>query len=117
MTILISLQIIVFFVKFWRLHVKIFGWFILCYLEKAALSARLAALRRGMAVTVRYFQPDLLCPADPPVGRYQTVTGTVQTLDPVQKTLRLVLDSPHTGPGVEKEKVVVIPLEDITTLA
>ena len=85
--------------------------------EKAALSAKLATLRRGMAVTVRYFVPDLLCPADPPVGRYQTVTGTVQTLDPVQKTLRLVLDSPHTGPGVEKEKVVVIPLEDIAALA
>ena len=100
-----------------RLHVVFVDWFILCYLEKAALSARLAALRRGMAVTVRYFQPDLLCPADPPVGRYQTVTGTVQTLDPVQKTLRLVLDSPHTGPGVEKEKVVVIPLEDIAALA
>ena len=85
--------------------------------EKAALSARLAALRRGVTVTVRYFQPDLLCPADPPVGHYQTVTGTVQTLDPVQKALRLALDSPHTGPGVEKEKVVVIPLEDIATLA
>ena len=85
--------------------------------EKAALSAKLATLRRGMAVTVRYFVPDLLCPASPPVGRYQTVTGTVQTLDPVQKTLRLVLDSPHTGPGVEKEKVVVIPLEDIAALA
>ena len=85
--------------------------------EKAALSAKLATLRRGMAVTVRYFVPDLLCPASPPVGRYQTVTGTVQTLDPVQKALRLALDSPHTGPGVEKEKVVVIPLEDIATLA
>ena len=45
------------------------------------------------------------------------MTGTVQTLDPVQKALRLALDSPHTGPGVEKEKVVVIPLEDIVTLA
>ena len=85
--------------------------------EKAALSTKLATLRRGVTVTVRYFQPDLLCPADPPVGHYQTVTGTLQTLDPVQKALRLVLDSPHTGPGVEKEKVVVIPLEDIATLA
>ena len=85
--------------------------------EKAALSARLAALRRGVTVTVRYFQPDLLCPADLPVGHYQTVTGTVQTLDPVQKALRLALDSPLTGPGVEKEKVVVIPLEDIATSA
>ena len=85
--------------------------------EKAALSAKLATLHRGMVVTVRYFQPDPFCQADPPVGRYQTATGTVQTLDPVQKTLRLVLDGQHMGPGVEKEKVVVIPLEDIATLA
>ena len=84
--------------------------------EKAALSAKLATLRRGMAVTVRYFVPDLLCPADPPVGHYQTVTGTVQTLDPVQKTLRLVLDSTTGGPGVQKKKALVISLGDIEAL-
>ena len=84
--------------------------------EKAALSARLAALRRGMTITVRYFVPDLLCPADLPVGCYRTVTGAVQALDPVHKTLRLALDSPHTGPGVEKEKVVTIPFAEIETL-
>ena len=78
--------------------------------EKAALSARLAALRRGVTVTVRYFQPDLLCPADPPVGHYQTVTGTVQ------KTLRLVLDSTTGGPGVQKKKALVISLGDIEAL-
>ena len=74
--------------------------------EKAALSGKLAALRRGMTVTVRYFVPDLLCPADPPVGRYQTVTGTVQTLDPVQKILRLVPDSTTGGPGVQAGFVI-----------
>ena len=84
--------------------------------EKAALSAKLATLRRGVTVTVRYFQPDLLCPADPPVGHYQTVTGTVQTLDPVQKTLRLVLDSTTGGPGVQKKKALVISLGDIEAL-
>ena len=85
--------------------------------EKSVLSARLAGLRRGVTVTVRYFQPDLLCQADPLVGRYQTVTGTGQALDPVGKTLRLVLDGPHTGPGVEKEKTVIIPMESIESLA
>ena len=84
--------------------------------EKAALSAKLATLRRGMAVTVRYFVPDLLCPASPPVGRYQTVTGTVQTLDPVQKALRLALDSTTGGPGVQKKKALVISLGDIEAL-
>ena len=84
--------------------------------EKSALSAKLATLRRGMAVTVRYFVTDLLCPAAPLVGRYQTVTGTVQTLDPVQKTLRLVLDSTTGGPGVQKKKALVISLGDIEAL-
>ena len=85
--------------------------------EKSALSAQLAGLRRGMTVTARYFPPDLLCQTDPPVGCYQTVTGTVQALDPVGKTLRLVLDGPHTGPRVEKEKSIGIPLENIESLA
>ena len=84
--------------------------------EKAALSARLAGLRRGMSVTVRYFQPDLLCQDDPPVGRYITVAGTVQALDPIAKTLRLALDGQPKGPGVEKEKVVAIPFAEIETL-
>ena len=84
--------------------------------EKAALSAKLAGLRRGMTITVRYFVPDLLCPADPPVGCYRTVTGAVQALDPVRKTLRLALDGQHTGPGVEKEKAAVILYENIEEL-
>ena len=84
--------------------------------EKSALSARLAGLRRGMSVTVRYFQPDLCCPADPPVGRYQTVTGVVQALDPIAKTLRLALEGQPKGPGLEKEKVVTIPFAEIETL-
>ena len=84
--------------------------------EKAALSAKLAGLCRGVTITVRYFVPDLLCPADPPVGCYRTVTGAVQALDPVRKTLRLALDSPHTGPGVEKEKAAVILYENIEEL-
>ena len=84
--------------------------------EKAALSARLAGLRRGMAVTVRYFVPDLLGPADPSAGRYRTVTGAVQALDPIAKTLRLALEGQPKGPGLEKEKVVTIPFAEIETL-
>ena len=30
--------------------------------------------------------------------------------------LRLALDSPHTGPGVEKEKIVILSLENIASL-
>ena len=84
--------------------------------EKSALSARLAGLRRGMTVTVRYFVPDLCCPADPPAGRYRTATGTVQAMDPIAQTLRLALDGQPKGPGLEKEKVVTIPFAEIETL-
>ena len=84
--------------------------------EKSALSAWLAGLRRGMTVTVRYFVPDLCCPADPPAGRYRTTTGAVQALDPVDKTLRLALEGQPKGPGLEKEKVVTIPFAEIETL-
>ena len=75
--------------------------------EKSALSARLAGLCRGMTVTVRYFVPDLCCPADPPVGRYQTTTGAIQALDPIAKTLRLALEGQPKGPGLEDRKSVV----------
>ena len=81
--------------------------------EKSALSARLAGLRRGMTVTVRYFVPDLCCP---PAGRYRTATGAVQALDPIAQTLRLALDGQPKGPGLEKEKVVTIPFAEIETL-
>ena len=84
--------------------------------EKAALSARLAGLRRGMTVTVRYFVPDLCCPADPPAGRYRTAIGAVQALDPIAKTLRLALEGQPKGPGLEKEKAVTIPFAEIKTL-
>ena len=77
---------------------------------------RLAGLRRGMTVTVRYFVPDLCCPADPPAGRYRTATGVVQALDPIAKTLRLALEGQPKGPGLEKEKVVTIPFAEIETL-
>lgn len=53
----------------------------------------------------------------PPGGGGAAARVYVQTLDPVQKTLRLALDSPHMGPGVGKGKTVVILLEDIEELA
>ncbi len=84
--------------------------------EQAALSARLAGLARESTVTVRYFVPDRLAPSDPPLGRYATVTGTVQSVDPVSRTLRLALDGAAAGPGVEKKKGLVIPLGDIEAL-
>ena len=87
--------------------------------EKAALSACCwLLLRRGIDKVkgAVFTDPSCFARPNPPVGRYQTVTGTVQTLDPVQKTLRLVLDSTTGGPGVQKKKALVISLGDIEAL-
>ena len=84
--------------------------------EQAALAEKLAGLARGSTVTVRYFVPDRLDPSDPPLGRYETVTGAVRAVDRVGQTLRLGLDAPPKGPGVEKEKALAIPLGDIEAL-
>ena len=48
---------------------------------------------------------------------YASAECAARGLDPVSKTLRLVLDGPHTGLGVEKEKVTAIHLEGIVMLA
>lgn len=84
--------------------------------EQADLSAKLAQLTRGSAVTVRYFYPDRLHPEDPPVGEYRTVTGIVQMVDPAAQMLRLTLDTAHQGPGLEKVPCLNIPLEDIEAM-
>ncbi len=67
--------------------------------EKAALSAKLATLRRGMAVTVGDFVPDPLCPGRPPGGRYPTAARTVPTPGPRPKALRPAPGRPPTGAG------------------
>ena len=69
-----------------------------------------------LSLFVRSLVPALCCPADPPAGRYRTVTGAVQALDPIAQTLRLALDGQPKGPGLEKEKVVTIPFAEIETL-
>lgn len=84
--------------------------------EQAALSATLARLTRGDAVTVRYFCPDRLRPENPPVGCYETVTGSVQEVDPAAQLLRLERDAPHRGPGIEKGQRLDIPLQDVEAI-
>ena len=49
---------------------------------------------------------DMICATNP---------GVVHDFD--HEPLRLVLDGPHTGPRVEKEKSIGIPLENIGSLA
>ena len=84
--------------------------------EQADLSAKLAQLARGQRVMVRYFCSDPLCQTDPPLGRYETVTGTVRAVDWAARVLQLDLEPSHTGPGLEKAHRLDSPLENIEAL-
>ena len=68
--------------------------------EMSALSDKLLQVTRGMTLTVEYFREDTAHPQSPAVGNYRTVTGRVEAIDPVFRTLKL---------GEE-----VVPFEDIS---
>ena len=57
--------------------------------EMSALSDKLIQVTRGMRLTVEYFQEDTAHPQSPAVGVYRTVTGRVEAIDPVFRTLKL----------------------------
>lgn len=57
--------------------------------EITALSDKLMQVTKGMTITVQYFKEDAAHPEIPPVGEYQTLTGPVDAIDPVYRTLRL----------------------------
>lgn len=44
---------------------------------------------KGMTITVRYFVEDTAHPEIPPVGNYVTLTGKVESIDPVFRTLQI----------------------------
>lgn len=57
--------------------------------EITTLSDKLMQVTKGMTVTVEYFKEDTMHPEMPPVGEYCTLTGPVEAIDPVYRTLRL----------------------------
>ena len=57
--------------------------------EMSALSDRLMQVTKGMTVTVRYFKEDTAHPEVPAVGNYITLSGTVERIDPVFRTLQV----------------------------
>lgn len=67
--------------------------------ETADLSDRLMQVTKGMTITVRYFAEDTTHPENPPVGNYVTLTGKVESIDPVFRTLQIAK--------------VVVPFEDL----
>lgn len=71
--------------------------------EMSGLSDRLMQVKKGMTITVRYFVEDTAHPETPAVGSYVALTGRVDLIDPVFRTLRI-------------EKVVV-PFEDLVEVS
>ena len=57
--------------------------------EMSDLSDRLMQVTKGMTITVRYFVEDTAHPEIPAVGNYVTLTGQVESIDPVLRTLQI----------------------------
>ena len=57
--------------------------------EMSALSDKLMQVTKGMTITVRYFKEDTAHPEVPAVGSYITLSGTVERIDPVFRTLQI----------------------------
>ncbi len=66
--------------------------------EAAVLSDRLRQIRCGMAVTVTFFIPDT---PNGDVGYYVPLTGQVEAIDPVFRTIQI-----HTGERSEKGDII-----------
>lgn len=71
--------------------------------EMSDLSDRLMQVTKGMTVTVRYFVEDTAHPEVPTVGNYVTLTGKVESIDPVFRTLQIAK--------------AVVPFEDLVEVS
>lgn len=57
--------------------------------EMSDLSDKLMQVTKGMTITVRYFVEDTAHPEIPAVGNCVTLTGRVESIDPVFRTLQI----------------------------
>ena len=57
--------------------------------EMSDLSDKLMQVTKGMTITVRYFAEDTARPEIPPIGNYVALTGKVESIDPVFRTLQI----------------------------
>ncbi len=71
--------------------------------EMSDLSDKLMQVTKGMTITVRYFVEDTVHPEIPAVGNYVTITGLVESIDPVFSTLQIAK--------------VVVPFEDLVEVS
>ena len=71
--------------------------------EMSGLSDKLMQVTKGMTITVRYFVEDTAHPEIPAVGNYVTLTGLVESIDPVFRILQIAK--------------VVVPFEDLVEVS
>ena len=57
--------------------------------EMSDLADKLMQVTKGMTITVRYFVEDTAHPEIPAVGNYVTLTGRVESIDSVFRTLQI----------------------------
>ena len=71
--------------------------------EMSDLSDKLMQVTKGMTVTVSYFVEDTTHSEMPAVGNYVTLTGKVEAIDPVFRTLQIAKE--------------VVPFEDLVDVS
>lgn len=81
--------------------------------QKSLLSDKLLQLRKGMLISVKYFDAD-----SDGLGTYRTVKGTVLKIDSVRRTLAIKEASPDTAGGkFEKILPTVIQFSDLIAIS
>lgn len=71
--------------------------------EMSDLSDKLMQVTKGMTISVRYFVEDTAHPEIPAVGNYVILTGKVDAIDPVFRTMQITK--------------VVVPFEDLVEVS
>lgn len=82
---------------------------------KAVLSDKLLQVQKGMTVSVRYF----VAGKDKNTGNYVLLTGVVNRIDPVFRTLEIMQEDRHaddTG-KIEKSLPTVIKFDNLTDIS
>ena len=89
--------------------------------DKGKLSDKLLQVKKGMEVTVCFFETDndpasFNTPSKPatPLGRYRTIAGTVERIDPVYRELQFSTGDKN---ALGKELPVIIRFDDILDLS
>lgn len=90
--------------------------------DKGKLSDKLLQVKKGMEVTVCFFEADDVEPAifgtpskpATPLGRYRTIAGTVERIDPIYRELQFSTGDKN---ALGKELPVIIRFDDILDLS